>query len=257
MNAAVLVTGAAGAIGKAICQVFAQAGYCVIATDVRQADGPWNSFIAADLEKIVASSEERRAFFSAVMKAAEGNSLRAIVNNAAVQLLGEIEKLPVEDLRRSLDVNVAAAYALIQLLSEAVGPDGTGAVVNIGSIHARLTKRRFAAYATSKAALRGLTQAAALDLAPRIRVNIIEPAACDTPMLRAGFEGLPEAYAKLEHYHPMQRVASPSEIAAAALFLASEQSGFITGAVLPVDGGIAVMLSDPDQEAALRPGVVD
>lgn len=120
-----------------------------------------------------------------------------------------------------------------------------GSIVNIGSIHAKLTKRQFVAYATSKGVLETMTRTMALDLAPEVRVNAIAPAATDTPMLRAGFEGNDQGFKDLERYHPLRRIASCEEVAQAALFLAGSQAGFMSGSTIGVDGGIGGCLSDP------------
>lgn len=101
------------------------------------------------------------------------------------------------------------------------------------------------AYATSKAALAGLTRALAVDLGGRVRVNAIAPAAISTPMLEAGFEGRPESRAELDRFHPAGRIGRPDEVARAAVWLASEESGFLTGATLAVDGALGVRLHDP------------
>jgi NAD(P)-dependent dehydrogenase (short-subunit alcohol dehydrogenase family) len=117
--------------------------------------------------------------------------------------------------------------------------------VNISSIHARLTKPDFVAYATSKAALSGLTRAMAVDLGDRIRVNAIEPAAISTPMLKAGFESHPEQYAALARCHPQGRMGTPTEVAALALSLVSGELRFMHGACVGLDGGISARLHDP------------
>ena len=90
----------------------------------------------------------------------------------------------------------------------------------------------------------GLTRSMAVDLGPRIRVNAINPRNSN-PMLLAGFEGKEKEYAELSKMHPLERIAEPKEIAQAAVFLASQQSTFITGASLDIDGGISQRLHDP------------
>jgi NAD(P)-dependent dehydrogenase (short-subunit alcohol dehydrogenase family) len=120
-----------------------------------------------------------------------------------------------------------------------------GVIVNVGSVHAHATKPGFAAYATSKAALHGLTRALALDLAPAIRVVTIAPAAIDTDMLRAGFESLPESFAALQGVHPLERIGSPKEIGEAIVWLASSEAAFMTGSTLWMDGGVLSRLHDP------------
>ena len=121
-----------------------------------------------------------------------------------------------------------------------------GSVVNIVSIHARLTKAGFSLYAATKGGLEALTRALALELAPEVRVNAVAPAATDTPMLRAGFGKDVRGLRRLGEYHPLGRIATPQEVAQAALWLASDKASFVTGAVLDVDGGMGALLHDPD-----------
>src|SRR3546814_5507046 len=103
-------------------------------------------------------------------------------------------------------------------------------VLNIRSIHARLTKPGFAAYATSKAALSGLTRAMAVELGSRVRVNAIEPAAIATPMLRAGFADNENGYRQLNDLHPSGNIGSPDELAQLARLLIASDNNFLNGA---------------------------
>ena len=156
-----------------------------------------------------------------------------------------IETLTISDWTETLEVNLLAPF----LLSQALLPElesAHGCIINISSIHAMLSKPSFTCYATSKAALSGLTRCMAVELGGRVRVNAIAPAAVATPMLREGFRGRSEDYARLGEMHPLGRIADPREVAAAALFLCSPGSSFVNGAVLNVDGGISARLHDPE-----------
>jgi NAD(P)-dependent dehydrogenase (short-subunit alcohol dehydrogenase family) len=108
-----------------------------------------------------------------------------------------------------------------------------------------LTKKNFVAYATSKAALSGMTKAMAVDLGGRVRVNAIEPAAIETDMLKAGFEGKSELYRQLEAYHPLGRIGRPEEVARLALAMIEGGIDFLDGACVGLDGGISGCLIDP------------
>lgn len=174
----------------------------------------------------------------------DDNRLDVLINHAAVQLLGGGESLSVADWHRTLDVNLLAPFVLTQgLLPQLEG--ARGSVINISSIHARLTKANFVAYATSKAALSGMTRAMAVDLGGRVRVNAIEPAAIATDMLKAGFAGQPEQYAQLQACHPQERIGTPEEVAALALAMADGDLRFLHGACIGMDGGISGRLHDP------------
>jgi NAD(P)-dependent dehydrogenase (short-subunit alcohol dehydrogenase family) len=170
--------------------------------------------------------------------------LGVLVNNAAVQVLGGVDTLSLADWQRTLHVNLLAPFLLIQgLLSELEAAQGC--VINISSIHARLTKTNFVSYATSKAALSGMTRALAVDLGGRIRINAIEPAAIATEMLRAGFNDKPERLVQLENCHPQGRIGTPHEVAALAFSMASGDLRFLHGACVGLDGGISGRLFDP------------
>lgn len=239
-----LITGALGGIGVALVRAFAGAGYRVIATD-RRPDGKDNAeYVQFDIARLVSDDAYRAATTAKLRSLLGAAGLHVLVNNAAVQHLGSLAELTAADLRDTFDTNVLGPFLLIQALL----PDlekAQGSVVNVSSVHASLTKPGFAAYATSKAALLGLTRSLAVDLGSRVRVNCILPAATDTPMLRAGFEGNAAGYATLASMHPSGRIASPDEVARVALFLASADASAVTGAALGVDGGIAGRLHDP------------
>jgi NAD(P)-dependent dehydrogenase (short-subunit alcohol dehydrogenase family) len=239
-----LITGAAGGIGRVLCAVFRGAGYRVIATDVAGASGvACDLFVEADLKAVCRDEACLKRFIEQLNLPASG--LTVLVNNAAVQILNRTDMVSVQDWRDTLDVNVLAPFLLTQVLLPYLEQAG-GSVVNVGSVHATATKPGFVCYATSKAALVGLTRALAVDLGGRVRVNAINPAAVATPMLLAGFQGKDTQFAALGGMHPLGRVAEPAEIAQAVLFLASRNAAFITGAAFDVDGGILSRLHDPD-----------
>lgn len=244
MNA-VLVTGATGGIGQALCAAFRAAGYRVIATDSAARDCACDAFLSLDLARLADDAAVGEAFVVALRAALGGAALRALVNNAAVQTLGGVGETSPTAFGHSLAVNVTAPYALCHLLRDELVA-ARGVVLNIGSVHAELTKPGFTAYSVSKAALAGLTRALALDFAPHgVRVNEIRPGATATPMLLAGFADDPAGHAAVAATQPLGRLGEPPEIAAMAVFLASAQAEFVTGAALKVDGGIAARLHDP------------
>jgi len=243
---AVLISGACGGIGRALCNAFRKAGYFIIATDVVAEGDACNCdrYIRADLEELVADESLGRSFAAEINTALTGKELKGLINNAALQKLAHLDELDLADFRASLDINVTAPLLLSRLFLDALAK-ARGSIVNVGSIHASLTKPAFISYATSKAALQGLTRALAVDLGDQLRVNAIQPAATDTEMLREGFRGNPAGLASLEKYHPANRLAMPEEIAATAVFLVSDECGFMTGSVINVDGGIGARLHDP------------
>jgi NAD(P)-dependent dehydrogenase (short-subunit alcohol dehydrogenase family) len=242
---AALITGANGGIGQALCAAFADAGYRIIATDVARDSALPHTYIPLDLSELPRNPELQSAFLRRVTQQLNGCSLHACVNNAAVQILGHLEQIKDAGFQRTFDVNLFAPLVLARLLLPLLEAAG-GSIINIGSIHAQATKPGFVSYATSKAALRGLTQALAVDLGPRVRVNVIQPAAVATEMLRAGFESDPDGYTALTAYHPVGRIAEPLEVAQMAVLLASERAAFVSGSAIDMHGGIGVRLHDPD-----------
>ena len=241
-----IVTGAAGGIGQAIVRAFNDAGYAVIATDVvaQPAGLPCALYLQVDLARTVQDEAYAADVFARIHAQTGPDGLAALINNAAVQILGGVDSLTRADWQQTLQVNLLAPFIWAQALLPALEA-AKGSVVNISSIHARLTKKNFVAYATSKAALSGMTRAMAVDLGGRVRVNAIEPAAIATAMLKAGFTGRPEALAGLEACHPVGRIGQPDELARLALAIVGSDMHFLHGACVGLDGGISACLFDP------------
>jgi NAD(P)-dependent dehydrogenase (short-subunit alcohol dehydrogenase family) len=241
-----VVTGAAGGIGQVLAAEFERAGYRVIATDVLpRPDGlVCRRFMQVDVERTVADEAYAAEVLGEIATEVGERGLGVLINNAAVQILGGIDSLTRADWRRTLDVNLVAPFVWAQALLPAL-ERARGCIINISSIHARLTKRHFVAYATSKAALSGMTRALAVDLGGRVRVNAIEPAAISTPMLEAGFIDHPDRFEQLRHAHPVGRIGTPVEVASLALALGDGHMGFVNGACVSLDGAIGARLHDP------------
>lgn len=244
---AALITGCNGGIGQALCLEFRATGYLVIGTDLhKKKEAECDLYLCCDLVELASDSKIRNWLQDAVcgFVDAQAASLQAVINNAAYQVVKPLRGLSVPEFYSSQQINVVAPFVLAQLFESQLR-QAKGCIVNVGSIHARLTKPGFCAYSTSKAALSGLTRALALEFSDNVTVNAILPAATKTEMLLAGFSEHPEKFAELESCHPVGRIAEPAEIARLALFLCSEYARFITGAEIPIDGGIGGRLHDP------------
>jgi NAD(P)-dependent dehydrogenase (short-subunit alcohol dehydrogenase family) len=243
----IVVTGAAGGIGRALVDMFDSAGFNVIGIDKSAypaKDQRLQKYVSADLERFAVDDNYRGQILSDLKGLISADGLVGLINNAAIQELGGVNSLGVAEWQRTLNVNLLAPFFMTQGLLPRLAAAG-GCVVNISSIHARLTKPNFVAYATSKAALSGMTRAMAVDLGGRVRVNAIEPAAIATSMLKAGFKDNPEEYAKLEQCHPLGRIGTPEEVAALALSIVDGDLKFLHGACVGLDGGIGARLHDP------------
>ena len=242
----VVITGANGGIGQALCALFQENGWSVIATDLHPlAKASCDRYVSADLLKVSNDSSYRDDRLRQLRACLPDSwKLDVLINNAARQVVAPVEQLTASDWQDTYNVNVTAPFLLVQGLLKEL-ESSRGMVINIASVHAYLTKPQFVAYATSKAALVGFTRALAVELGGRVRVNAVCPAAVSTPMLLAGFEGNEEGLAKLAAYHPSQCIGTPEDIAGVALALASSFSTYMSGAIINVDGGIGSRLYDP------------
>ena len=245
----ILITGAAGGVGRATVKLFHERGFRVIGVDRQSvyAEFPADGlFIQADisvpenLEKIIAQATQ----FS--------STLDVLVNNAAFQVTKPLVETTVEEWDMVMASNLRSVFLGAKLVYPLLKAEGGGAIVNVSSVHAVATSANIAAYAASKGGLLALTRAMAIEFAKdNIRVNAVLPGAVDTPMLRAGFhrgrnnEASEESQlAALAAKTVNGRVALPEEIASVIYFLADPaQSSFITGQGLLADGGATCRLS--------------
>ena len=242
----IVVTGANGEIGQALCETFSKEGFRIFATDLQvKALGKNDFYFQMDLAEYVKNPQLQSSFLKALREQSAGSGVKGLINNAATQILGETKKISQADWQKTLDVNLTAPFLLSQSLVDDLQKT-KGSILNISSVHALQTKPQFCAYATSKAALSGLTRSMAVDLGGGVRVNSLRPAAIETKMLKAGFEGKSELFAQLNQFHPSQRIGRPQEVAEFAVFIMSDRSEFINGADLSIDGAISARLHDPD-----------
>jgi NAD(P)-dependent dehydrogenase (short-subunit alcohol dehydrogenase family) len=241
----ILITGANGGIGASLVKSFREEGYVVIGTDLTSKKVECDFFIQQDISLLINNETMSDDFFSKINDVADKHPLKGVINNAAIQILGDIKTLDINDMQTTFNINVLAPFMIVKKLYDKLVMN-EGVVVNIGSIHTKCTKSGFLAYATSKHALKGLTQSLAVELGSKIRVNIIQPAATKTEMLIEGFDGNNNGLEELNKFHPIGRIALPSEIANVAVFLVSDKASFMTGATINVDGGIGVRLHDPE-----------
>jgi NAD(P)-dependent dehydrogenase (short-subunit alcohol dehydrogenase family) len=241
-----VITGGTDGIGKAIAITFAKEGAKIVMVGRDEKKGQnaleeVRRFGEATYFKgdVADSSQIRRMVDEAIQRYGK---IDILVNNAAVCPPGSVVTTSEETWNQVIDVNLKGVFLCCKYTIPHMEKAGGGAIVNIGSINSLMAMENEAAYDASKGGVLMLTRAMALDFAKaRIRVNCICPGAIETPMLKASLDTSPDPKAarqSLTAKHPLRRTGTPDEVAQAALFLATDASSFVTGAVIPVDGGI-------------------
>jgi len=242
---AAIVTGATSGIGLAVAEELAAQGAELLLTGRNEARG---REVAAALQRrgartvfVAADLADRRAPTTVVAAAlATFGRIDVLINNAGVLINGAAHEFADADWDRVLDINLSAAFRLSRAVLPSMLERQSGSIVNIASDWALKGARGSVAYAVAKAGLAQLTRCMALDYAQLgVRVNAICPTDTDTPMLDLAYPGDDRAgkVRTLAAGIPIGRVARADEIAKVVAFIASEQAGFMTGALVPVDGG--------------------
>jgi 3-oxoacyl-[acyl-carrier protein] reductase len=227
-----LVTGGNRGIGLAIAHALAEAGHAVTVTS-RSGEAPEGlSAVACD----VTSTEQVEAAFAAVEE--RQGPVEILVANAGITRDGLLLRMSEDDFAQVIDTNLAGAYRTAKRASKSMLRGRWGRLVFVSSVVGLLGSAGQANYAASKAGLVGLARSLARELGSRsITANVVAPGFVDTDMTRALGE---ERRAQILGQVPLGRYASPAEVAAAVRFLASDEAAYITGAVLPVDGGLGM-----------------
>jgi NAD(P)-dependent dehydrogenase (short-subunit alcohol dehydrogenase family) len=234
-----IVTGGAAGIGEACARALAGAGASVVIADlaleaaqaIAGSIGPKAAAIATN----VASEADCQAMVAFAV--AQFGRLDIAVNNAGVgnKDRSRVADLPASSWRKVLDTNLDGVFFSIKAEIPAMIASGGGSIINMASVMGAVAVECGSAYVTAKHGVIGLTKAAALDHSvDNIRFNAVGPGYVDTPMLA---DRTPEQRAEIASRHPLNRIATPEDIAAVVLFLASPAAAFVTGAYYPVDGG--------------------
>ena len=241
-----LVTGAGSGIGVAIAEQFARANAYVYVTDCDekggaitisriQAQGGQAEFLPLDVTKEADCAQVAQRVHQ------RHGRLDILVNNAGIGHFGTLLQTTGADLDRLYAVNVRGVFNVTKAFLPAMIARKSGAIVNLASIGGVLGVRDRLAYCTTKFAVVGLTKSMALDHAmDDIRVNCICPGRVETPFVSARLKEYPDpqqAYREMSATQALGRMGKPDEIAAAALYLASDEAAFITGTALLIDGG--------------------
>ena len=236
-NVTALVTGATSGIGQAVSSRFRREGARLLLTGRRErldTAQPDDVYVPGDLndEEFVAGLAERAA--------ETFGSVDVVVLNHGLQASSPLTEMAYDDAKDVLQSNLLSAFLVMKHFAPLM-PAAGGSVVCVGSRLGMVGMPGEVLYSAAKGGLIMLAKGAAIEWAPRnIRVNVVAPGLTATPIIESSFQRRsdPEAYRReRESQIPLQRLATPPEVADAVLFLASSESSYITGAVLPVDGG--------------------
>jgi len=228
-----LVTGGASGIGLATVEALRERGAVVVAADLRADGGVWPLDVT-----------DESAVDAAVARVVEEHGRLDLAANVAGTpgRYAEVVDSTTDDWRHTLSVNLDGVYLCLRAELRAMRAGGSGSVVNVASSAGRMGVPGLAAYSASKHGVLGLTKSAALEEARNgIRVNAVCPGSVRTPMLRGFVGGDEETLEKMGRRAPMGRLGEPEEIAAAVVWLLSDEAAFVTGNALSPDGGVAAI----------------
>ena len=242
-----IVTGGAGGIGKEICKCLIGEGAKVVMADLSEASATTAiGEINSDSDKVtyhkldVTNEESWKNLYKYVEK--QFNKLDILVNNAGIYLLKNIEETTLSDWQHVMNVNATGVFLGTKLALPLMRPTGSGSIINISSTSGITGSPFEGAYTASKGAVRLFTKSAALHAAKdNIRINSVHPATTDTSMVEVIWESSPDIRKTVTENVPLGRLAEPDEIAKTVLFLASDDSSYMTGSELIVDGGMTAI----------------
>lgn len=243
MNEIALITGGASGIGLTIARKFVSKGILAILVgrDKRKLEkeasglGKDSDFFACDLSNL----DEIPVLIHKVID--KYGKINILVNNAGINLKKAILEVSDEEFQKIILTNQTSTFCITRAVAGFMKEQGRGCILNISSMAAIYGLPYVIAYTASKAAIEGMTRAMAVELSPvGIRVNCIAPGFIRTNMSSVALDKDPERKKRVLSRTPMGRLGKPEEVANAAYFLVSDEASFITGVVLPVDGGNSI-----------------
>jgi NAD(P)-dependent dehydrogenase (short-subunit alcohol dehydrogenase family) len=242
-NKTVFITGAASGIGRATAQLFASHGYRVAALDLEKSDldGTLQSLAHPELKHAkysadVSSSAQMQKVFAAVES--DFGVLNAAVNNAGVD--GGFKRFldnEEEDFDKTINVNLKGVFLCLKHELRMMSKQKSGSIVNLSSVFGHVGAHGVALYAASKHGVLGMTRSLAIEFAKKgIRINAVCPGGVDTAMIQRARDFNPKLVETMVQVHPVGRLAAPEEIAKAIYWLCSDDSSFVMGSALTIDG---------------------
>lgn len=244
-----LITGAASGQGRAAACLFARHGGRIVVADVNEAGSDETVGMVEDegSEALAVTADvsvrgDVDAMVAATME--RFGRLDVLYNNAAVQMSGRLSEATEDDWDITIRTNLTAVFWACRAAMPHLVADGGGSIINTASVLALVGSEGYVAYGPAKAGLVALTRQIALEYGPEVRANVIAPGSIDTPRFRKVAESTddPQGFVDGVRRHiPLERLGTADDVAGIALFLASDQSSYVTGAVIPADGGLAVL----------------
>lgn len=235
-----LVTGSASGQGEAEARLFAAEGARVLVSDVDHDGGERVAREIGDAARYVPLDVTEPAQWTRAVDAVHDafGALHILINNAGIGILGRFETLPFEEHQRLLDINLNGVFHGMRAVRQAMIDAGGGSIVNISSIDGLAGVAGMASYSASKFAVTGMTRSTAIEYGPvGIRVNSIHPGVINSPMVEEAPPEVHERLGRLMERQPIPRMGTPEEVAFLALYLASDESSYCTGAQFVIDGG--------------------
>ena len=251
-NKVAFITGAGRGIGRAIAHKMAHEGALVVLAEIdfESAQSAAEELLKQDCQALAIQTDITREaeVQAAVSRAMERfGRVDILVNNAGKNFNYDATTMSEADWDNAMNVDVKAAWLCCKHVLPSMKAVNAGSIINIASVHARITAPKHFPYAAAKSALVGLTRNLALDYAPyNIRVNAICPGWVRTAMVQAWFDQQVDPKAaedRVLSFQPLQRIGTPEEIANFVAFVASDEASFITGAELVIDGGMSIMFA--------------
>jgi len=246
----VIITGGASGIGKATAELYLQNGANVAIVDRDGAKFDALSSMSFDKDKILIDvvdvRDDTQVRLLMEQCISKFGSIDILFNNAGVEAVKPIHQLTEEEWDMVLDTNLKGAFLCSKYVIPSMIDNGGGVIINNSSLMAILALENNAPYCASKSGLIGLTRAMSLELAKyNIRVNAVLPGSIDTPLMWEGVEAkhLDKVRDQCSAAVPMKRVGDPEEVANFVLFLSSNESSYITGSCLSIDGGLGAKLA--------------